>query len=111
MYKTDATTKFIIMCDIEKRAKMLTREHVARGGMPAFCASYVGYMLPRTLWREARDAGFKKEADGRWIGFTSSYHGDGAYAVDAYKEALNEKKAQLGDTSFLDDVQVYEYLT
>ncbi len=113
-YKTDATEKFIIMCDIEKRAKQLVESMKVVDGH-TFAAGIVGYRYPKVLWREAKDAGFVKEADGRWIGFTSSYNGEEATAEEAYMLALKEKKEELAATgtngSFLDNVSLYYYLT
>jgi len=108
-YKTDATAKFLIMCDIEKRAIELTNELKSQY---TFCASIVGYRFAKlNVWRVAKDAGFVKEADGRWIGFTTSYNGEGGAASVAYEQALREKKNEIGAPSFLDHVSVYEYLT
>lgn len=110
-YETDKTEKFLIMNDIEKRAKELTAELAPKY---TFCASHVGYKMAKSAWKDAKDAGFKKEADGRWIGFTKSYNGEGGAAEVAYAQALAEKKAEIAATgatsSFLDNVSVYEYL-
>lgn len=109
-YTTDKTAKFLIMNDISKRAVELTKEMAEKGGL-TFSAGIVGYRMPRAMWRIAKDAGFEKQADGRWIGFTKSWNGEEGYAEDAYALALKEKREEIGDSSFLDSVSIYYYLT
>ncbi len=103
--------KFLIMCDIEKRAKQLTVELTAKGGL-IVGDSIDGYKYLGKNWREAKEAGFTKETDGQWIGFTN--HGDGAYSDRAYDQALQEKKLEMEKNginySFLNSVFHYEYL-
>ena len=109
-YKTDATAKFLILCDIEKRAKQLVESMKVVDGH-TFAAGVVGYRYPKKLWREAKEAGFVKEADGRWIGFVTSYNGEESTAEEAYTLALKEKREEIGAPSFLDNVSLYYYLT
>lgn len=101
--------KFIIMCDVEKLAKKYTEELAVKGGL-TFAAGIVGYKMSKKFWRDAKDAGFQKEADGRWIGFTKSYNGEEGYAEEAYSKALNEYKEKLPGT-FIQNVFLYYYLT
>lgn len=110
MYKTDATAKFLIMCDIEKRAIELAKELEAKGGYTE-CHNYVGYKMYSSHWREAQDAGFTKDYGKVWTGFAKCFGGNGAYGLMAYEQALEEKKAEIGQPSFLDNVLVDERLT
>lgn len=115
-YTTDATAKFLIMCDIEKRAVELTNELVEKAEQKyAFCAGIIGYKMHRNSWRDAKDAGFERQADRIWTGFIHSYNGELAYAEDAFRQALKEKKEEIAATecseSFLDHIYLYVYLT
>ena len=98
---------FIIMCDIQKRAKEIAKELEAKGGLVTG-SSIDGYKMSKKNWRLAKEIGFEKQADGQWIGFVSS--GDGAYSDRGYEQALKEYKEKLPN-SFLDGVSHYEYLT
>lgn len=98
--------KFIIMCDIEKRAKALTIELKEKGGLIAG-DSLDGYKYIGKDKKEAEDCGFERTADKKWVGFVN--HGDGAYSERAYAQTLREYKEKLPN-SFLDHVYQYEYL-
>lgn len=118
LYIADDTTKFIIMCDIEKRAKEIVEETIKTKGEfggYTFAAGLIGYTYQRHFWKEAKKIGFKRQEDGRLVGFVSSHNGTLAVAEDAYVQALKEKKAEIAKTgatgSFLDNVYLYTYLT
>lgn len=106
MKKLRGSEKFIIMCDIEKRAKELTSELRQKGGLVEG-QSIDGYRYVGKDWKEAKEAGFEKQANKQWIGFTNS--GDGTYSDRAFEQALKEYKEKLPQT-FLENVYHYEYL-
>lgn len=108
--KFSASSKFLIMCDIEKRAVELAKELEKVGGYTE-CHNIVGYKMYSSNWRDAKDAGFTKEYGNLWVGFTTSFAGNGAYGLNAYEQAIKEKKEEIGAPSFLDNVFIYEYLT
>ncbi len=103
----DKTEKFLTMCEIEKRAKVLTEQFRKEGGLTEGC-SIDGYRYVGKNWREAKDAGFVKQADRQWVGFTNG--GDGAYSAKGFVVALTEFRLKLPN-SFLQNVYHYEYLT
>ena len=97
---------FIILCDIEKRAKEITVELKQKGGLVEG-SSIDGLKFIGKNWRLAKEIGFEKHADGQWIGFANS--GDGAYSDRGYENALKEYKEKLPN-SFLENIYHYEYL-
>lgn len=117
-YAVSNSEAFIILTDIEKRARELVAkalEEKGEFGGYTFCAGHIGFRYPRRLWRNAKAIGFQRTADRRWIGFVHSYNGEFSAAEDAFAQALKEKKEEIASTgatrSFLDNVTLYTYLT